>query len=100
MNFSPWPRMACACRFTRSSLGPCCTEFHGLDLLFHMEKPSWCSATGPANRAPDALKSCAHASGSKLPPADVSLGANCTKLPALSRAPSMKLLYGHADGSP
>lgn len=30
----------------------------------------------------------------------MSLGANCTQLPALSRAPSMKLWYGHDDGSP
>src|SRR3954466_10326332 len=100
MNLSPCPRMACACWPTRSSLGPCLTEFHGLAWLFHMENPSWCSATGPANFAPAALNSCAQALGSQLPPWEASLGANWTKLPALSRAPSMKLLYGHAEGSP
>src|ERR1041385_6794906 len=95
MNFIPCPRMACACRPTRSSRGPCWTEFHGLALLFHMEKPSWCSATGPANRAPAVLNSCAQAFGSQLTPWEASLGANCTNLPDLSRAPSMKLWYGH-----
>ncbi len=35
-----------------------------------------------------------------MPPADFSFGANWTQLPALSRAPLMKLWYGHADGSP
>ena len=76
------------------------TEFHSLTWLFHIEKPSWCSATGPANLAPASTNSCAHSSGSKLPPADFSLGANWVKLPALSFAPLMKLWYGHTDGSP
>ena len=35
-----------------------------------------------------------------MPPADFSFGANCTQLPALSRAPLMKFWYGHTDGSP
>ena len=94
------PRIASACNRSRSSRGPRATEFHSLTLLFHIEKPSWCSATGPANFAPASTNNCAHSSGSKLPPADLSLGANCTQFPALSRAPLMKLWYGHAEGSP
>jgi hypothetical protein len=73
---------------------------YSLTLLFHIENPSWCSATGPANRAPASANSWAHAPGSKAPPAEASLGANCTTLPARSRAPLMKLWYGHTDGSP
>ncbi len=38
--------------------------------------------------------------GVELPPADFSFGANSTVLPARSRAPLMKLWYGHADGWP
>lgn len=85
---------------SRSSLGPLSTEFHSLTWLSHMEKPSWCSATGPANLAPASTKSCAHSSGSKFPPSDFSFGANCTVLPARSRAPSMKWWNGQADGLP
>src|SRR5688572_31766851 len=100
MNFRPLARIALACNPTRSSRGPVRTEFHSLTELFHIEYPSWCSATGPANLAPASTNNWAHASGSKLPPADGNLGANCTQSPALSRAPLMKLWYGHADGSP
>src|SRR5213592_4140459 len=96
----PLDRIASACRRSRSSRGPLATEFHSFAVLFHIEKPSWCSATGPANFAPASANSCAQALGSQLPPAEASFGANCTKLPALSRAPVMKLLYGHTDGSP
>lgn len=71
-----------------------------MTVLFHMEYPSWCSATGPANFAPASANSCAHSTGSKLPPADLSFGANWWKLPFLSRAPSMNLWYGQAAGSP
>jgi hypothetical protein len=99
-SFRPLARIASACSFSRSSFGPLATEFHSLTRLFHIEKPSWCSATGPANLAPASAKSWAHSSGSKLPPADLSLGANCLTLPALSRAPLMKSWYGQAAGSP
>ena len=43
----------------------------------------------PCN-APDFANSSAHSSGSKFPPSDLSLGANCTKLPCLSSAPVIK----------
>jgi hypothetical protein len=76
------------------------TEFHSLTWLSHMEKPSWCSATGPANLAPASTNSCTHSSGSNAPPADFSFGANSTVWPARARAPSTKLWYGHADGPP
>jgi hypothetical protein len=66
-------------------------EFHSLATLFHIEKPSWCSATGPANLAPASANSCAHSFGSKPPPADFSFGANCVKAPDRSFAPLMKL---------
>ena len=79
--------MACACRLSRSRPGPVFTEFHSLTWLFHIEYPSWCSATGPANLAPACLKSDAHALGSQLPPADTSLGWNLVNWPALLLAP-------------
>jgi hypothetical protein len=69
-------RMAVENSDSRSSFGPLATEFHSLAWEFHMEKPSWCSATGPANFAPASANNCAHSSGSKLPPADLSLGAD------------------------
>jgi len=99
-SFIPLARIASACSFSRSSFGPVAAEFHSFAVLFHIEYPSWCSATGPANFAPASANSWAHAAGSQLPPAETSLGANWTKLPALSRAPLMKLWYGHTDGSP
>ncbi|AXE90407.1 hypothetical protein C1703_35790 [Streptomyces sp. Go-475] len=79
--------------------GPFFTEFHSWTWLSHMEKPSRCSATGPANLAPASTNSCTHSSGSNFPPTDFSFGANFTKLPARSWA-SVKLWYGHADGWP
>src|SRR6185369_5842411 len=99
-NFRFLARIAVPNRFSRSSCGPLATEFHSLTWLFHIEKPSWCSATGPANRAPASTKSWAHSLGSKFPPADFSFGANLVKLPLRSLAPLMKLWYGHADGWP
>src|SRR6478672_5622372 len=99
-SFSPLARIASACSRSRSSRGPFATEFHSLAVLFHMEKPSWCSATGPANFAPASAKSWAHSLGSKAPPADVSLGANWVNLPDLSFAPLMKLWYGQEVGEP
>jgi hypothetical protein len=99
-SFMFFARIAVLNSRSRSSRGPLSTEFHSLTWLSHMENPSWCSATGPANRAPASANSCAHSSGSNLPPAVVSLGANCTNRPVLSRAPSMKLWYGQASGSP
>src|SRR4051812_15950199 len=98
MNLRPLARIAAACSPTRSSFGPRATEFHSFTVLFHMENPSWCSATGPANFAPASRNSCAQLLGSKFPPAEVSFGANWTQFPALSRAPLMKLWYGHTDG--
>ncbi|MDH6565728.1 hypothetical protein M2160_000749 [Streptomyces sp. SAI-117] len=99
-SFRPLERIAVENSRSRFSPGPLSTEFHSLTWLSHMEKPSWCSATGPANLAPASTNSCAHSSGSKFPPADFSLGANCTKSLARLRAPSMKLWYGHAEGEP
>jgi hypothetical protein len=97
-SFRPLARMAVENSRSRSRPGPLFTEFHSLTRLSHMEKPSWCSATGPANLAPASTKSCTHSSGSNFPPADFSFGANFTVLPAKSFAPLMKLWYGHAEG--
>src|SRR6266540_2021255 len=95
-NFSPFLRKASACNLTRFSLGPIATAFHSLVLLSQLENPSWCSPTGPANRAPASTNICAHSSGSQAPPSDFSFGANCTSLPDLSFAPVRNLLYGQS----
>src|SRR5512142_2416180 len=100
MSLRPLARIALACSCSRSGWSAVLTEFHSLAVLFHIEYPSWCSATGPANFAPASANSCAHAFGSQLPPAEGSFAANCTKWPDLSFAPLMKLWYGHDDGSP
>src|SRR4051812_11735856 len=99
-SLRPLARMAVEKSCSRFSPGPLFTEFHSLTWLSHIEKPSWCSATGPANLAPASTNSCAHSFGSKAPPADLSFGANWTQFPARSAAPLMKLWYGHTDGSP
>src|SRR4026209_1616228 len=62
-SFMPLPRIASACRRSRSSRGPRATELYSLTLLFHIENPSWCSATGPANPAAAAADRLARRAG-------------------------------------
>jgi hypothetical protein len=72
--------MASACSLARLSFGPMATEFHSLTLLSHMENPSWCSATGPANLAPASANICAQASGSQFPRPTDQLGRKLREL--------------------
>ena len=66
MYFMPAARYALANSPTTSRLGPMFIEFHWVSLESHMLKPSWCSATGPANLAPERANRSAHCSGSNF----------------------------------
>ena len=65
-NFIPRPRIAAASSPVTSRFGPIRAEFQELMVESHMENPSWCSATGPAKRAPEAANSSAHSSASNF----------------------------------
>ena len=65
MNRMSCLRIAAASSPVTSRFGPIFAAFHSFTVLSHMENPSWCSATGPANCAPEAWNSCAHSSASK-----------------------------------
>jgi len=69
---------------TTSRRGPVRAAFYGFTFESHMENPSACSATGPANFAPALRNNSAHSSGSNFS----------------ARNMGMKSLYPNFDGGP